>query len=166
MKKYNVLFLCTGNSTRSIIAEATLNLLGKDRFSAFSAGSKPQDQPNPFALATLAANGVPAAGLSPKSWSVFEPRESPPMDIVITLCESAAAETCPVWPGTPVSAHWCLPDPTTVTGDDSVKREAFAQTFASIRTRVERLVELPVEALEPDELRGRIIEIHDSAAHS
>ncbi|MDO8387642.1 MAG: arsenate reductase ArsC [Polaromonas sp.] len=146
----NVLFLCTHNSARSILAEATLNQMAKGRFKAFSAGSSPRDnqQPNPLALKVLANAGIPTDGLRSKSWDEFGKAEAPLMDLVITVCDNAAGEVCPYWPGQPATAHWGYPDPSEVSGDEAQRLEAFNQTLMAIRRRLELLVNLPPDKLE------------------
>ncbi len=146
----NVLFLCTHNSARSILAEATLNQMAKGRFRAFSAGSSPRDnqQPNPLALKVLANAGISTEGLRSKSWDEFGKQESPVMDLVITVCDNAAGEVCPFWPGQPATAHWGYPDPSEVSGDAAQKLDAFNQTLMAIRRRLELLVNLPPDKLE------------------
>lgn len=145
----NVLFLCTHNSARSILAEATLNHIGKGRFQAFSAGSSPREnqQPNPLALQVLANAGIPTEGLYSKSWDEFGKPDSPHMDLVITVCDNAAGEVCPFWPGQPATAHWGYADPSEVEGDEAKKLEAFRQTLFAIRRRLELLINLPPEKL-------------------
>lgn len=145
----NVLFLCTHNSARSILAEATLNHIGKGRFQAFSAGSSPREnqQPNPLALQVLANAGIPTEGLYSKSWDEFGKPDSPVMDLVITVCDNAAGEVCPFWPGQPATAHWGYADPSEVEGDEAKKLEAFSQTLFTIRRRLELLINLPPEKL-------------------
>ena len=149
-KTYNVLFLCTHNSARSILAEALLNHLGKGRFKAYSAGSSPREnqQPNPLALETLAHAGISTEGLSSKSWDVFATPDAPQMDLVITVCDNAAGEVCPYWPGQPATAHWGYPDPSAGEGTDAQKLEAFRQTLHALKRRLELLVSLPPEKLE------------------
>lgn len=141
-KTLNVLFLCTHNSARSILAEALLNHLGGGRFRGFSAGSspRPNQQPNPLALRVLQEAGIPTGGLSSKSWDVFAAPGAPEMDLVITVCDNAAGEACPVWPGAPATAHWRYPDPSTVPGSEADKLWAFAETLRAIRTRLQQLV--------------------------
>jgi len=140
----NVLFLCTGNSARSIMAEAYLNKAGAGRWQAFSAGSKPTGKPNPLAIETLAAHGVAADGARSKSWDEFADAGAPLMDIVITVCDNAAGEPCPVWPMRPGKAprklHWSFPDPAAATGDEAERRAAFELVFADIRTRIDALL--------------------------
>lgn len=145
----NVLFLCTHNSARSILAEALLNHLGRGRFQAFSAGSSPRDNqtPNPLAIQALEHAGVPTAGLHSKSWDDFGKPDAPHMDLVITVCDNAAGEVCPFWPGQPATAHWGYADPSEATGGDDEKREAFRQTMHLIRKRLEILVNLPTSSL-------------------
>ena len=149
-KTWNVLFLCTHNSARSILAEALLNHLGKGRFKAWSAGSSPREhqQPNPLALETLAQAGISTEGLHSKSWDVFGAPDAPPMDLVITVCDHAAGEVCPFWPGQPATAHWGYADPSAGDGDEAHKREAFRQTLQLIRQRLEILVNLPEARLD------------------
>ena len=144
----HVLFLCTHNSARSILAEAMLNHLGKGRFKAYSAGSSPREnqQPNPIALETLRNAGLSIEGLSSKSWDVFALNDAPQMDLVITVCDNAAGEVCPYWPGQPATAHWGYADPSEVQGEDQ-KREAFRQTLHLIRKRLEIFVNLPLSSL-------------------
>lgn len=150
----HVLFLCTHNSARSILAEALLNHLGRGRFRAYSAGSQPrlEGQPNPLAFEALAAEGIPTAGLRSKSWDEFARPDAPLMDLVITVCDNAAGESCPLWPGRPAKAHWGYPDPSAGEASEADKRRAFALTLQAIRERLERLVQLPDSALEPDRL--------------
>ncbi len=150
VRPLNVLFLCTHNSARSILAEAALNHIGKGRFQAFSAGSSPREnqQPNPLALQVLQNAGIPTEGLRSKSWDEFGKPDSPHMDLVITVCDNAAGEVCPYWPGQPATAHWGYADPSEVEGDEAKKREAFRQTLFAIRRRLELLINLPPEKLE------------------
>lgn len=144
----NVLFLCTGNSARSIMAEAYLNHAGGGAWRAFSAGSHPKEGPNPLALETLRAQKIPLSGgdgaLSSKSWDVFGAANAPRMDYVVTVCDNAAAETCPVWPtgrsGAPKILHWRFPDPAAAKGDDDAVRAAFAEIFSDIKRRIDALV--------------------------
>jgi len=145
----NVLFLCTHNSARSILAEAMLNHLGNGRFKAFSAGSSPREnqKPNPLALETLRHAGLPIDGLRSKSWDVFAQADAPKMDLVITVCDNAAGEVCPYWPGQPATAHWGYADPSEVQGGDDQKRAAFLQTLHLIRKRLDIFVNLPEHSL-------------------
>lgn len=148
-KPLNVLFLCTHNSARSILAEATLNHLSKGRFKAYSAGSSPRENqtPNPLALQTLEKAGISTDGLSSKTWDIFALQDAPHMDLVITVCDNAAGEVCPFWPGQPATAHWGYADPSEVVGSDEVKLEAFKQTLHQIKRRLELFTSLPVASL-------------------
>ena len=146
----NVLFLCTHNSARSILAEAMLNHLGQGRFKAHSAGSSPRDNqtPNPMALAILSEAGIRTDGLHSKSWDAFAGEAAPTMDLIITVCDNAAGEVCPIWPGHPATAHWGYPDPSEVKGTEEERRAAFRSTLQAIRSRLEMLVNLPGDRLE------------------
>ena len=148
-KPLNVLFLCTHNSARSILAEALLNHLGQGRFKAYSAGSSPREnqRPNPLALETLTKAGLPVDSLYSKSWDEFGKPDAPHMDLVITVCDNAAGEVCPFWPGQPATAHWGYADPSKVDGDDDKKREAFRQTLHLMRKRLDIFVNLPPSSL-------------------
>jgi arsenate reductase (thioredoxin) len=161
----HVLFLCTGNSARSILGEALLNADpgAAGRLRAFSAGSHPRGAVNPFSLAVLTAQGVSIDGLRSKSWDEFAGPDAPRIDIVITVCDEAAAETCPVWPGHPVTVHWGLPDPATVEGPDDRKRAAFEATAAALRSRITRLVALPLETMSPAACRAALTAIAGEA---
>ena len=145
----NVLFLCTHNSARSILAEALLNDMGQGRFKAYSAGSSPRDnqQPNPLALQVLRQAGVSVDGLRSKSWDEFAGADAPRMDLIITVCDNAAGEVCPIWPGHPATAHWGYADPSAGDAPDDVKLEAFRQTMRLMRRRLELLVNLPEDRL-------------------
>ena len=145
----NVLFLCTHNSARSILAEALLNHMGHGKFKAFSAGSSPKDnqQPNPMALATLQKANISIEGLSSKSWDVFAEPNAPHMDLVITVCDNAAGEVCPYWPGQPATAHWGYADPSAGEGTDAEKMEAFKQTLHLIKRRLDIFTSLPMASL-------------------
>lgn len=157
----NVLFLCTGNSARSILGEAILNHDGAGRFTAFSAGSQPAGKVNPWALRTLAERGYPTDGYSSKSWNAFAQGQA--FDLILTVCDSAAAETCPVWPGRPISAHWGIPDPAAVEGSDDEKEAAFALAFERLKRRIDRMLELPIDSLTPDVLRAALQSIGKEA---
>jgi len=148
-KPLNVLFLCTHNSARSILAEATLNHLGKGKFKAYSAGSSPRENqtPNPLALLTLERAGIATEGLSSKSWDIFALPDAPHMDLVITVCDNAAGEVCPYWPGQPATAHWGYADPSEAAGGQEVKLEAFRQTLLQIKRRLDLFTSLPVASL-------------------
>ena len=158
-KHYNVLFLCTGNSARSIMAETVLNRLGNGRFRAFSAGSHPTGKVNPFALELLEAQGYPTALLRSKSWSEFSGPDAPRMDFIFTVCDNAAGEVCPIWPGHPVSAHWGLPDPAAVRGTEAEKRMAFADTLRMLNRRIGCFTSLPIDSLDPLSLSDKLNEI-------
>lgn len=145
---FNVLFLCTGNSARSILGEAILNHLGRGRFQAFSAGSHPAGQVNPLALEELRRLGLPADGYRSKSWDEFAARGAPAMDFIFTVCDNAAKEACPVWPGHPVTAHWGVEDPAAVTGSDEQRKQAFRNAALILWRRIELLLSLPMEKLD------------------
>ena len=147
-KIYNVLVLCTGNSARSIMAEALINAMGNGRFRAYSAGSHPTGVVNPFAVEQLAALGYSLDTLRSKSWDEFTRPGAPQMDFVITVCDKAVGEVCPVWPGQPISAHWGFEDPAAVEGGDEVKRRAFDRIFRQITNRVRIFMSLPLEKLD------------------
>ena len=160
----NVLFLCTGNSARSILAESLLNAAGKGRFMAFSAGSHPAGTVNPYVLEFLAQRGLPTEGLRSKNWEEFALPDAPKLDFVITVCDNAAGEVCPIWPGRPATVHWGFPDPSRVEGGDDAKRAAFDQVFVAIRRRIELLVNLPVDKLEHLALKDELKRIHAGGA--
>lgn len=147
-KTYNLLFLCTGNSARSILAEGLANHLGKGRFRAYSAGSHPAGRVNPFALAVLEHYRLPTDGYRSKSWDEFARADAPIMDFVLTVCDNAAGEVCPVWPGQPMTAHWGVPDPAAVEGPDEQKMRAFTDTALILRRRIELLLALPLHKLD------------------
>lgn len=156
--RYNVLFLCTGNSARSIMAEVMLNHLGKGRFRAFSAGSHPAGAVNPLAIETMRSAGLPTDGLRSKSWEEFALPGAPPMDFILTVCDNAAGEVCPIWPGKPTMAHWGVPDPAAVAGSDGDRRVAFAEVARVLRRRIELLVSLPLEKLDRLSIQVRLRE--------
>ncbi len=160
---WNVLFLCTGNSARSILAEAILNREGKSRFAAYSAGSRPTGSPNAFALDLLRREGVDTSFARSKSWDEFAAPGAPKLDFVFTLCDSAAAEECPFWPGQPVSAHWGLPDPAAVVGSDAEKAVAFAETYRALNRRIQAFTALPLATLDKLTLRARLSEIGEQS---
>ncbi len=145
----NVLFLCTHNSARSILAEALLNHMSRGKFKAYSAGSSPKEnqKPNPMAITTLEKAGISTAGLTSKSWDVFATPDAPHMDLVITVCDNAAGEVCPYWPGQPATAHWGYADPSEGTGSDAEKLEAFKKTLYLIKKRLDIFTSLPLSSL-------------------
>ena len=157
----NVLFLCTHNSARSILAEAVLNHIGRGRFKAYSAGSHPNDnqQPNPLGLQVLKNSGISIDGLRSKTWDEFATPDAPHMDLVITVCDNAASEVCPYWPGQPATAHWGYPDPSTGKGSDTQKLEAFRQTLHSLKRRLDILICLPPAKLEKTLLQNAAREL-------
>jgi arsenate reductase len=146
-KVFNVLFICTGNSARSILAEALLNQLGGGRFRAFSAGSRPNGQVNPFALSTLRQLHIATDGFRSKSWDEFAQPGAPVLDFAFTVCDNAAGEACPFWPGQPMTAHWGLPDPAAVQGSDEAKAQAFMDTAVALKRRIELMLALPLNTL-------------------
>ena len=158
---FNVLFLCTGNSARSILAESILTRLGGGRFRAFSAGSQPKGQVHPMALEVLREYQFPYGGYRSKNWREFEAEGAPKVDFVITVCDNAAGETCPVWPGQPMTAHWGIEDPAAVEGDG--QKLAFVAAFNHLRRRIELLVALPAASLERLELQDRVRRIGKQA---
>lgn len=159
----NVLFLCTGNSARSILAEAILNHEGAGRFRGFSAGSRPRGEVNPLALDLLREGGHDTASARSKSWDEFAGSDAPHLDAVVTVCDQAAAEECPIWPGRPATAHWGLPDPAAATGEEEDRRRAFAECYRTLKRRISALASLPNDCDEPT-LRCRLQEIgHDEA---
>jgi arsenate reductase (thioredoxin) len=162
MKPYNVLFLCTGNSARSILAEAYLNSAGRGRFVAYSAGSHPAGRVNPFALELLAKHRLPTEGLRSKNWDEFARAGAPQMSFVFTVCDNAAGEVCPVWPGQPVTAHWGVEDPAGVLGTDDEKRKAFLQAFTQLTVRINLLLNLQIEKLDRLSLQAKVGEIGKS----
>lgn len=156
---FNVMFLCTGNSARSIIAESVLTKDGGGKFNAFSAGSYPKGEVNPFAIETLAGHHYPIDGLRSKSWDEFAQPGAPELDFVFTVCDNAAGEACPVWPGQPMTAHWGVEDPAAVEGTDADKRVAFATTLRYMKLRIAAFAALPVESLERMSLTAKLHEI-------
>jgi arsenate reductase len=159
---YNALFLCTGNSARSILAESLLNHWGHGHFRAFSAGSFPKGQVHPMAIALLDRMNLPTQGLRSKSWDEFAAPGAPQLDFIITVCDNAAGEICPVWPGKPVTAHWGIADPAAVQGSDAEKAFAFRQAFEELATRVKLFTSLPIASLDGLTLQSRLREIGNS----
>ncbi len=160
---YNVLFLCTGNSARSIMAEALIEFWGRGRFHGFSAGSHPRGEVHPLALDTLRALRVPAADPRSKNWSEFATAASPPMNFVFTVCDNAAGEQCPVWPGQPMTAHWRIADPAAVEGSEVDKALAFRRAFAELERRIKIFVSLPLTAMNRLQLQARLDSIETDA---
>jgi protein-tyrosine-phosphatase len=156
---FNVMFLCTGNTARSIIAEAILRLDGLGHFRTFSAGSHPKGEVNPFALKVLESYDYPVDGLRSKSWDEFSDPDAPVMDFVFTVCDNAAAETCPVWPGHPMTAHWGIDDPAAVTGPDIEKEKAFVLAFKYLKTRISLFLSLPLAKIDAMALGSKLQEI-------
>jgi len=155
-KVYNVLFICTGNSARSILAEGLLNGLGKGRFQAFSAGSQPRGEVHPQALATLQRLGMPATGYRSKSWDEFARPGAPTFDFIFTVCDNAAGEVCPVWPGKPMSAHWGVPDPAAVEGAGEAQARAFQDAAVTLKRRIELFLSLPLQRLDAMSLQSEL----------
>lgn len=155
-RRFNVLFLCTGNSARSIMGESITNHWGKGRFAAYSAGSHPRGDVHPFALDLLRELKMPAEGLRSKSWDEFAVPGAPVMDFIFTVCDNAAGEVCPAWPGQPMTAHWGLPDPAAATGSDAERRLAFRQAFAGLESRIKIFMSLPFKSLDAMSLQARL----------
>jgi arsenate reductase len=153
---YNVLFLCTGNSARSILAQSVINKLGKGKFRGFSAGSHPKGQAHPMALALLQKLDYPTEGLRSKSWDEFATPDAPRLDFVFTVCNNAAGEVCPHWPGQPMTAHWGIPDPAAVKGSDVEKSLAFREAFRSMETRIKLFLSLPLASIDRMRLKERL----------
>ena len=153
---HTVLFLCTGNSARSIMAESLLNHLGQGRFRAYSAGSFPKGEVHPLALEILRRNSLPTTGLRSKSWDEFAAPDAPRLDFVITVCDDAAGEVCPTWPGQPVTAHWGIADPAAVRGSRAEQQQAFEHAARELSSRIHLLLELPIAALEHEALKARL----------
>jgi arsenate reductase (thioredoxin) len=161
-KVYNVLFICTGNSARSIMAEGLMNHLGGGRFKAWSAGSYPNGTVNPFALQTLATLRIPTDGFRSKSWDEFAKPGAPTLDFAFTVCDNAAGEVCPVWPGQPMTAHWGVPDPAAVEGSDEHKARAFMEVAITLKRRIELMLALPLSSLAGLSLQHEIDQIGKS----
>ena len=158
-KTYNVLFLCTGNSARSILAECVLNRVGKGRFRAYSAGSFPKGEVHPYAIELLRRQAFDTEDLRSKSWNEFAEEGAPQLDFVFTVCDNARGEVCPIWPGQPMTAHWGMPDPAAAEGNEAERRLAFAETLRMLNNRVGAFVNLPLKSLDKLSLQKRIDEI-------
>jgi arsenate reductase len=155
-KTYNALFICTGNSARSILAEGLLNDLGQGRFHAYSAGSHPKGEVHPLALATLERLHLPTTGYRSKNWDEFARPDAPQLDFIFTVCDNAAGEVCPIWPGKPMSAHWGVPDPAVVEGSDEKQRKAFMDTAVILKRRIELFLSLPLQRLDAMSLQSEL----------
>ncbi len=164
-RPYNVLILCTGNSARSILGEALINHWGRGKFAGYSAGSSPKGEVHPIALELLRHMKMPTEGLRSKSWDEFAQPGAPSLDFVFTVCDNAAGEACPVWPGQPMTAHWGLDDPAAVEGSDTVKWLAFRKTFHELENRIKVFTSLPIASLEKSKLQQRLREIGTLAAN-
>ncbi len=158
-RSYNVLFLCTGNSARSILGEAILNRSGQGRFKAFSAGSQPKGQVNPHTLTLLRGLGYDVSGFRSKAWTEFAQPGAPALDFVFTVCDDAAGESCPIWPGQPMTAHWGIPDPAAVTGSDAEIAVAFDDAYRMLKRRIDLLLALPIKKLDRLVLQKRLKDI-------
>ena len=156
---YNVLFLCTGNSARSVMAESALNRHGIGKFKAYSAGSQPTGEINPMTIQLLQRLNYDTSGLRSKSWEEFEKADAPKLDFVFTVCDSAAAETCPIWPGQPMSAHWGVPDPAAATGTDAERAAVFAEVYGMLERRISIFVNLPMNAIGSLSLQQQLADI-------
>ncbi len=161
-RTFSVLFLCTGNSARSILAEATLNAMGAPHFRAYSAGSQAAGRVNPLAIELLQKNRLPTEALRSKNWDEFAQPGAPQLDFVITVCDSAAGEVCPIWPGRPITAHWGVEDPAAVNGDDAIKRKAFLRAYSVLANRIQLFLSLPLDKLDRNALAQRLKEIGQS----
>ncbi|MBT3049194.1 MAG: arsenate reductase ArsC [Candidatus Thiodiazotropha sp.] len=158
-KIYNVLFLCTGNSARSVFAESLINRFGRGRFRGYSAGSNPKGELNPYTVLELKRNNYLTEGLRSKDWEEFAADDAPTMDFVFTVCDKAAAEVCPVWPGQPMTAHWGISDPAAIEGNDIEKKAAFSKAFSELQNRISIFVSLPLESLDKLKLQEKLDEI-------
>jgi len=158
-RTYNILFLCTGNSARSVLAEVLMNRLSKGRFRAYSAGSHPAGEVNPFTLELLHSKGFATDGLRSKNWDEFTKPDAPTMDFVITVCDKAAGEVCPIWPGQPMTAHWGFEDPAAAQGSDEARRKVFMKVFVEIARRIELMLALPIEKLDRLALERQVRDI-------
>lgn len=162
-KVYNILILCTGNSARSIIAEAIINRYGKGRFKGYSAGSQPKGEVHPYALDVLGNQGYSVQGLRSKNWEEFSAPEAPDLDFVFTVCDNAANEVCPLWPGQPMSAHWGMPDPAAAQGSEAEVRYAFAEAVRTLKQRLTIFMNLPIDVLDKMALQKELDEIGQTA---
>jgi arsenate reductase len=165
-KTYNILFLCTGNSARSIMAEALVTTMSAGRFTGFSAGSTPGGQVNPFAIEKVKETGYPLENLRSKSWDEFGKPDAPHMDFVITVCNNAAGEVCPIWPGHPATAHWSFEDPAAVEGSDDAKRAAFSKIFKQVMGRLSTFLAIPVHTLEKHAIQSEMKKIGETPVRS
>ena len=162
-RSYSVLFLCTGHSARSIFAESILNHVGEGRFRGYSAGSHPKGEVHPLALDLLKSLEMSSSGLRSKSWDEFAAHGAPGMDFVITVCDNAAGEVCPVWPGKPVTAHWGVPDPAAASGDDMARKDAFRAAFRRLESRIRLFTALPIAQLDGLSLKRKMEEIGETS---
>lgn len=166
-RTYNILFLCTGNSARSILAESILNKEGGGRFHAYSAGSQPKGEVHPFSIELLRSLGHNTSGLRSKNWEEFTRPGAPEIDFIFTVCDNAAGETCPIWPGKPMTAHWGIPDPAAAEGTDAEKHLAFADAYRMLKKRIELFASLPLDAIDQMTLKAKLAAIgRDTAAAS
>ncbi|MCB1509770.1 MAG: arsenate reductase ArsC [Hyphomicrobiaceae bacterium] len=163
-RPFNVLFLCTGNSARSLMAEAIINRLGVSKFVGFSAGSQPRSEPHPYTVDLLRQLNHDVSGLRSKDWNEFAAAGAPPLDFVFTVCDNAAGETCPFWPGQPMTAHWGVPDPTAITGSETEQRIAFADCYRMLNQRISIFVNLPIASLDKLTLQKRLDDIGRTTA--
>jgi arsenate reductase len=158
-RRYSVLFLCTGNSARSIMAEVMLNHLGGGRFTAYSAGSHPKGTVHPLAIETMQNMGLPVDGLHSKSWEEFARPDAPPLDVIVTVCDDAAGEVCPLWPGKPMTAHWGVEDPAAFQGAEDAQREKFREVALILRQRIERFLSVPLVTIDKRAMQAKLKEI-------
>lgn len=162
----NILFLCTGNSARSVLAESIANNLGGSRLHAFSAGSHPTGRVNPLAIDVPAQRGYPTDDLRSKSWEEFAASDAPTVDFIVTVCDNAAGEVCPIWPGKPVTAHWGIPDPAAVEGSKGERQAALRQAYSALEARINRFLALPLESIDQATLKVRLKEIGETASEN
>ncbi len=163
-RPFNVLILCTGNSARSILGEALVEHWGRGRFRGYSAGSQPKGQIHPLALELLRQKNLPTQGLRSKSWEEFATADAPPLDFIFTVCDNAAGEACPIWPGHPMTVHWGIDDPAAAPGSDAEKRLAFRRAYDELERRIRGFVDLPITSLDPVELKRRLVALGQSRA--